>query len=230
MSTQPTKLPETRLVGFADLSADARGALAERGREKRWSRGEAVYDRLRPPQAVYAISEGLAGMVATTPNGYRRILYLFRPGEIAGAQTLMPDAPQAEHAVEAITPVAAVEIARRDLEKIGEHHPEVLIHVNRRFSQQIQELGQRLMAVMSVDVEVRLAQLLLDLSGRHSTDELVPLSWSLTHREMAQIVGASRPHVSTVLGEMEDDGILERLGQKGLRVRPARLEEIVRQP
>lgn len=213
-------------MGFADLSPEARRELASRGREKRWSRGEAVYSRFRPPEAVYSITEGLAGMVARTPNGYRRILYLFRPGEIAGAQTLVPDTPESEHEVEAITSVTALVIGRRDLEEIGENHPEVLVHLTRRFSEQIQELGQRLMAVMSVEVRVRLARLLLDLSGRDSTDDLVPLSWNLTHREMAEIVGASRPHVSSVLGELEDEGIVERLGQKGLLVRPARLAEI----
>lgn len=218
------------LAGFADLPPDARADLASRGRRRRWERGETIFGRSDPPQAVFAITEGLAGMVATTPNGYRRILYLYRPGEIAGARTLMPHAPEANHDLEAITPVEAVEIPRLDLEEMGERHPEILVGLNRQFSRQIQDLGRRLMGVMSVEVRVRLARVLLDLSidGPEAPDEMVSLSWQLTHRELAQIIGASRPHVSTLLGELEEEGIVERNGQRGLRVRPARLQEIVR--
>lgn len=220
----------TFLAGFADLPPDARDDLAARGRLRRWDRGETIYGRSDPREAVYAITEGLAGMVARTPNGYRRILHLYRPGDIAGARTLMPHVPEADHEVEAITPVAAVEILRPDLVEVGERHPEVLLHLNREFSRQIRDLAHRLVAVLSVEVRVRLARVLLDLSidGPDAPDEMVPLSWPLTHRELAQIVGASRPHVSTLLGELEEEGIVERMGQKGLRVRPARLREIVR--
>ncbi|MDX1661973.1 MAG: Crp/Fnr family transcriptional regulator [Gemmatimonadota bacterium] len=229
MSTQPTTPSPAILVGFTDLSPEARDALIARGRERRWVRGETVYSRFHPPAAVYSMTEGLAAMVAHTPNGYRRILSLFKPGDLAGARTLMPELPEADHGIVAITPVAALEISRRDLEEVGEDHPEVLIQVTRSFSQQIQDLGQRLMGVMSVEVRVRLARLLLDLSiaGTEADDEVVELSWDLTHREMAEIVGASRPHVSSVLGELEEEGSVERMGQEALRVRPARLQEIV---
>jgi CRP-like cAMP-binding protein len=63
-------------------------------------------------------------------------------------------------------------------------------------------------------------------NGDHPQD-LVPLSYPLTHEVMAQIVGASRPHTSTVLRDLEELGVVQRKSRRGLLVSPARLAEIV---
>jgi hypothetical protein len=44
---------------------------------------------------------------------------------------------------------------------------------------------------------------------------------------MGQIIGATRPHTTTVLKSLEKEGAVKRQGQKGLMVRPSRLGEIV---
>jgi DNA-binding GntR family transcriptional regulator len=55
----------------------------------------------------------------------------------------------------------------------------------------------------------------------------VPLAHRLTHETMAQMVGASRPHTSTVLRDLERDGAVQRRTSSGLLVRPLRLRQIV---
>jgi hypothetical protein len=76
---------------------------------------------------------------------------------------------------------------------------------------------------------VRLSQLLLDFAAPSNPDGngFVPLAYSLTHETMAQIVGASRPHTSTVLRDLELAGAVQRRSRRGLLIHPERLREIV---
>lgn len=58
-------------------------------------------------------------------------------------------------------------------------------------------------------------------------DGFRPLAYALTHETMAEIVGASRPHISSMIGEMEERGALRR-GRRGrLVVHPEALARLV---
>jgi DNA-binding transcriptional regulator GbsR (MarR family) len=45
---------------------------------------------------------------------------------------------------------------------------------------------------------------------------------------MAQIIGASRPHTSTVLRDLEEMGLVRRRSERGLLVRPEGMSRMVR--
>jgi CRP-like cAMP-binding protein len=127
-------------------------------------------------------------------------------------------------------PVRAIAVNKQDFLRVAEAHPELLMIVTREFSRRLTGLTSRMLAAMSEDVPVRLGQLLIDFAppGALHIDELVPLSYPLTHEAMAQIIGASRPHTSTVLRDLEEKGLVRRRSDRGLLVRPARLARMVR--
>jgi CRP-like cAMP-binding protein len=81
------------------------------------------------------------------------------------------------------------------------------------------------MAATSEDVVVRLCRLLLDFVDEASreSDDFVGLEHPLTHETMAAIIGASRPHTSSVLAELEVLNVVRRRGRK-LLVNPVGLK------
>jgi CRP-like cAMP-binding protein len=85
------------------------------------------------------------------------------------------------------------------------------------------------MAAMSEEVAVRLCRLLIDFvdDALRDSDDLVPLSHTLTHETMANIVGASRPHTSSVLAELEKRDVVRRR-RRDLLVRPSGLLSVIR--
>lgn len=217
---------------FDDLDVASRRDLAERARESTWSAGEPILTWYDPPEILVAVIEGLAKMSGITRNGRERILHVYRPGELIGSRTLLENPSESEFSVAALTDVRGAVLTRQTLLAVGERHPEIMLDVSRELSHRIAELNHRLMEVMAVEVEVRLARLLLDFADVERDEYgdfngFVPLSHPLTHRLMAQIVGASRPHVSAVLAEMEEEGGVKRRGARDLLVKPARLKEIV---
>jgi CRP-like cAMP-binding protein len=87
------------------------------------------------------------------------------------------------------------------------------------------------LAAMSNDATVRLAKLLLDFAADQDVGdgELVELKHPLTHETMAQMIGASRPHTTSLLGTLEQRRAIRRLKPRGLLVSPPRLKAILQQ-
>lgn len=211
-----------------EVPPDALDALASRAREVEYDEGERIVPLLTSVERIRVVTWGLAKLVGVSSNGVERIAYVFRPGDITGSRVLL-DSAEASYEIVAITPVEGVEIDKQDFLAAGRDHPEILLAITREFSRRLAELTRRVMSAMSEDVPVRLSQLLLDFSDPNGQpeDEYVPLMYPLTHETMAQIIGASRPHTSTVLGDLEEAGAVHRHGRKGLTVNVSRLREIV---
>lgn len=215
---------------LADAPPAALQDLARVARVVEYSAGDRVVPLIKPPQQVLIVLSGLMKLVGVSPNGVERIIYVFRPGDIMGSRVLLEESPEAAYEIVAMHAARAVVVNKQDFLKIADTHSELLMIVTREFSRRLTGLTSRMLAAMSEDVPVRLGQLLLNfaVSDSQSVEEFVPLTYPLTHEAMAQIIGASRPHTSTVLRDLEDMGLVRRRSDRGLLLRPSALERMVR--
>lgn len=214
-----------------DLPPPARDRLAGVAREVHFSPGQRMVSCLEHPRTLYIVQDGLAKMVGISEDGRERILHLFRSGDLTGWVALEKQT-EAGCDVIAISPVRALAIDRRDLLAVGRGEPSVLLAVAREVSRLFSTMADWMLALVSAEVPHRLSRLLLEMAddrtGRHSG--FVPLSHPLTHEQMAQAVGASRPHVSSVLRDLEKAGAVVRGRGRDLRVAPGRLAELLGLP
>lgn len=215
---------------LADAPPAALQDLARVARVVEYSAGDRVVPLIKPPQQVLIVLGGLMKLVGVSPNGVERIIYVFRPGDIMGSRVLLEESPEAAYEIVAMHAARAVVVNKQDFLNVADSHSELLMIVTREFSRRLTGLTSRMLAAMSEDVPVRLGQLLLDfaVSDPQSVEEFVPLTYPLTHEAMAQIIGASRPHTSTVLRDLEDMGLVRRRSDRGLLLRPSALERMVR--
>jgi CRP-like cAMP-binding protein len=215
---------------LADASPAALQDLARVARVVEYSAGDRVVPLIKPPQQVLLVLSGLMKLVGVSPNGVERIIYVFRAGDIIGSRVLLEESPEAAYEIVAMHAARAVVVNKLDFLNVADTHPELLMIVTREFSRRLTGLTSRMLAAMSEDVPVRLGQLLLDfaVSRPQSVEEFVPLTYPLTHEAMAQIIGASRPHTSTVLRDLEDMGLVRRRSDRGLLLRPSAFESMVR--
>jgi CRP-like cAMP-binding protein len=202
--------------------------LAQAAREVEYGAGDRIVPLIKPPQQLLFILEGLVKLVGVSVNGAERIVYVFRPGEITGSRVLLDVSLEAAYEIVAMQRVRAIAVSKHDFMRVAEDHPELLIAVTREFSRRLAGLASRMLAAMSDEVPVRLGQLLIDFAAAGEEEEFVPLSYPLTHEAMAQIIGASRPHTSTVLGDLEGRGLVRRRSERGLLVCPSRLGQMIR--
>jgi CRP/FNR family transcriptional regulator len=211
-----------------DLPSSARERLASVAREVRFANGQRIVSCFESPRTLYIIQEGLAKMVGISEDGRERILHLFHPGELAGWVALEKEA-DAGCDVIAVSPVQALAIDRRDLLAVGRGEPSVLLAVAREVSRLFSTMADWMLALVSAEVPQRLSRLLLELADDRTGPRagFVPLAHPLTHEQMAQAVGASRPHVSSVLRDLEEAGAVLRGRGRDLRVAPVRLAELL---
>jgi CRP-like cAMP-binding protein len=210
------------------LSEETRRALSEVAREVQFRKDERLIPLGQPPQRLLILTSGLAKLVGVSANGHERILYVYRPGDLIGPTVLLENFRH-DYEVAAMSPVRALAVSRRDLLMVSRRHPSIIVAVAQEVSRLLVAMTERVMAATSAEVPVRLSQLLLEFAHPNGSGagELVPLSHPLTHEVMAQIVGASRPHTSTVLRDLEELGAVQRKSRSGLLVCPSRLAAIV---
>jgi CRP/FNR family transcriptional regulator len=170
----------------------------------------------------------MAKMVGISEDGRERILHLFRPGELAGWVALEKNRETGCDII-AVSPVQALAIDRRDFLEVGRGEPSVLLAVTREVSRLFSNMADWMLALVSAEVPQRLSRLLLELAEDRTGPrfDFVPLAHPLTHEQMAQAVGASRPHVSSVLRDLEEAGAVRRGRGRDLKVAPARLAELL---
>jgi CRP-like cAMP-binding protein len=220
-----------RVPAVRELPRGAVEVLGGACRDAEFRSGDRIVPLFRAHPRLVFLLDGLARLSGISPNGVERIMYVYRPGDIVGSRFLQ-DTPEDGHEVIAMTKIRALTLEQSEFLRIGERHPEVLLAVTREFTLRLERVTSRYLGNMTSEVPVRLARLLLDFGGngdgdgRHATDGFVPLAHPITHQTMAQIVGASRPHVSSTLGQLEAAGALRRIPPRGLEVNPARLHEI----
>lgn len=215
---------------FRGLPETARAALTEAAREVKFNRHERLIPLGQPPERLLILTEGLAKVVGVSPDGHERILFIHRPGDPVGPTVLL-DNFEHDYEVVAMGPVRALAISRRDLLRVGRAHPAVLLALAREVSRLLVVMTERIMVATSAEVPIRLGRLLLEFADGDEDGGvepgLVPLSHPLTHEIMAQIVGASRPHTSTVLRDLEEAGAVRRRSDRGLLVSTGRLRQIL---
>lgn len=213
---------------LASLPPTAREALAASSREIEFEEDERLVPLGQPPQRLLVLVEGLVKLVGVSANGHERILYVHRPGEIVGPTVLL-DNFQHDYEAAAMCDGRALSLSKRDLLIVGRRHPAVIMALAKEVSRLLAVMTERMMATTSSEVPVRLSRLLLEFADRDGGEASrpVPLAYPLTHEVMAQIVGASRPHTSTVLRDLEEAGAVRRRSSRGLLVLPSRLREIV---
>ncbi len=203
--------------------------LAAKAHEVRYETGNHMVPLVDPPPNLGLILEGLGKLIGVNAEGEERIVYVYHPGEIYGEQLLIEDSGIEGYEVLALQPVRAVAFRIHDLLEVGHRHPAILVGVTRALSHRIDSMNDRLMACMSEDARIRLSQLLFDMAedAGAPSSRFVGLRHPLTHETMGQIIGASRPHITTLLRALEEEGAVKRQGQHGLLVRPSRLGEIL---
>jgi CRP/FNR family transcriptional regulator len=218
-----------RCPAFRSLSLEARRALARCCYEAEFLADQRIVPLTEPLQRIFIVDEGRAKLTGLTDSGVERILYVYHPGEVIGSRILLPDSPESPFEVVAMGRVRAAAFSKRDFMAVAREHPDVFASVTGILFGRLDRLARGMLAAMSSDATMRLAKLLLDFADDHGAlpGTFVSLKYPLTHETMAQMIGASRPHTTTLLRDLEERGLVRRLRPRGVLVAPSGLMKLI---
>jgi CRP/FNR family cyclic AMP-dependent transcriptional regulator len=137
------------------------------------------------------------------------------PGEYFGEVTL--DGGPRSASVMALEDTRCAVVKRGELLSLAEREPQFLLHVVRKLAHRVRALTENVRSLALMDVYGRVARLLLELA--EEKDGRLVITESLTHKEIASRVGASREMISRIFSDLSDGGYIRKEGSQLVIVR-----------
>ncbi|MFN8187724.1 MAG: Crp/Fnr family transcriptional regulator [Gaiellales bacterium] len=182
---------------------DLRRALSI-ARRRTFAKGEVVFHRGDPANALHLITKGRFAARATTPLGDTVLFRVMGSGDAFGELALLTADGIRSATVAALEPSQTLSIARADFEVLVAEHPDVRIVLTELLAASVRRLSERLLEALHVGAERRVLRRLLELADEEAEPVVL-----LTQDELAGLAGTSRETVNRVLGEERRRGTVE---------------------
>jgi CRP-like cAMP-binding protein len=170
-------------------------------------------DRIIPPKTVfikqgdladfvYFISEGTVRVYSITENGQERTRALQGSGTVIGEMALIDGVPRSAY-VASVQEVHALTLSREDFRKVITEQPSISLEILASLSKKLRDVNKQAENNLFLELKNRTWKTLQYLSSIFP-DKCITLS----HEEIATIVGSTRPRITEVLQSFERQGLI----------------------
>lgn len=193
-----------------------------------YPKGATLFVEGQAPRGVFILCSGRVKLSTSSVDGRTLIMRIAESGEILGLPATVTEKPY-ELTADVIEPTQANFISRQDFLNFLREHGEVGLRV----AQQLGETYHSAIAEMrtiglSHSVAEKLARFLLDLSADHDSGKgEIKVTLTLTHEEIAQMIGASRETVTRLFGDFKKKQLLQVKGSTLIIKDKAGLESLL---
>ena len=185
-------VPLFREVAESDLRA-----IAALVRERQFPKGSLILSEGDPGDALYFIVQGQVKVTVVAEDGREVILSVLGDGAFFGEMALLDDEPRSAHVI-SMADTTLLQLRREDFRARLHQAPELAISLLRELSRRLRPADSTIASLMLLDVNGRIARLLLELA-REDSPEATRITRRLTHAAIGQMVGASRETVSRTM-------------------------------
>ena len=211
---------------FCNLPPPAAQKLAAITSAATYPKGATLFVEGQSPRGVFVLCSGKVKLSTSSADGRSLILRISEPGEVLGLPATVTGKPY-ELTADVIEPTQANFISRADFLLFLREHGEAALRV----AQQLGETYHSAIAEMrtiglSHSAAEKLARFLLDLSANHD-EAKGEVKLTLTHEEIAQMIGASRETVTRLFADFKKKQLLQVKGSTVIIKNKAGLESVV---
>src|SRR5437588_4601428 len=178
-----------------------------------YPQGAVLFVEGQAPRGVYIICAGRVKLSTTSRDGKTLILRIAKGGEVLGLHATVSGKPY-ELTAETLMPCQLDFVKRDDFLRLLQHHADACLNAAQHLSQNCQTAYEMIRSLgLSHSVSEKLARLLLEwATDCETTQEGIRIKVSLTHEEIAQLIGTSRETVTRVLSEFRDKKLAQLRG------------------
>jgi CRP/FNR family transcriptional regulator, cyclic AMP receptor protein len=189
---------------FAGVPQEDVRRLLAIARRRTFGRGEVVFHRGDPANALHLIVEGRFAVAITTPLGETAMLGVRGPGEAFGDLALVSGGSSERSAtVSALEPGETRSVLRDDFARLRRDHPGVDAVLVAILAESVRRLSEQVTEAYYLPAEARVLRRLAELA------ELYGGTVPLTQEALAELAGTSRATVNRVLREQERQGRIQ---------------------
>jgi CRP/FNR family transcriptional regulator, cyclic AMP receptor protein len=188
---------------FEEVPAADVHALLTICSRRSFGRGEVVFHRGDPANALHLIVKGRFAVRITTPLGDTATLGVRGPGDAFGELALISESVERSATVQALEAAETRSVHRDDFERLRREHPSVDAILVALLAERVRRLSEQLTEAYYLSAEKRVQRRLADLA------ELYDGVVQLPQEALAELAGTSRATVNRVLRELENRGVVE---------------------
>ncbi len=193
------KVPLFGQLGPADLQR-----VLELARERAYPKNSVILFEDDPGDALYVVATGQVKVVLIGEDGREVILSVLGEGEFFGEMALIDDEPRSAHVI-AMEDSTLVVLRREDFTNILMQVPAIALALLKELSRRLRRVDEKVGSLVLLDVNGRVAQLLLELADEEGGERITR---RLTHHTIAQMIGSSRETVSRTMRDLVDKGLI----------------------
>jgi CRP-like cAMP-binding protein len=200
---------------FGRLDPKALQVLAEQTVRRSLDKGEILFRQGDGGESLYVVIEGLLKVSVSSGDGGDMVLTTLKPPDVFGELSLIDKGPRSASAV-AVEPTTLLALDRRALLDVMRRYPKPVDDLLRSLGALIRRLTDQAADLVFLDLNGRVAKLLVTLADREGSDSTGSISFDLhlTQSDLAEMVGGSRQSVNQILHAFERRGFLELHGRE----------------
>ncbi len=179
-------------------------ALAAACRDRSYPAGQVILQQDALGDSLYVLIDGQVKVVLIGEDGREVILSVLGAGAVFGEMSLLDDEPRSAHVI-SMTPCNVLTLHRLAFRERLYASPDLCMAVLAGLSKRLRRADERIRALSLLDVNGRVAHLLLQQAADAGSDTFPR---RLTHQTMAELIGASRETVSRTLRHLEERGVV----------------------
>jgi CRP/FNR family transcriptional regulator, cyclic AMP receptor protein len=198
---------EWRLL--ASLTPSEQRLVLARTHRHRYVKGETLFHEGDLAETIHLIQEGRVVSRRTTPQGDVVTYAVLGPGEAFGEMAMLADDHRRTSTIVAVEPVVTLTLRFDEFRQLCDQHPGVQALLVRILAQRVDRLSTHLIDALYLPADGRVLRALVDLCSQYAESaRSVPVTLPLTHVDVAELSGASRPTTNRFLRRLEQDGLV----------------------
>lgn len=178
---------------------------------KEFDKGETLFNEGAEITKCFVVKKGYVKVVSFNENGVPQVLWIAGSGDIVPAENFFVAKTATHFFYIALTNVAVYEVDKHILIADAKEDSDVMAGIARTLANYSDTLLARLHAVEQPNVRIKILYSLYDLATRLSAKDkvdLYALGLTLTHQDIADMVGASRETTSLELMKLRSQKLL----------------------
>lgn len=209
---------------FAKLQPNQLARLETCCRIGDFARGKLIYLPSDTSEGCFLLAAGRVRIFSVSPDGKQSIVAFIEPGDLFGELAIFESARRDEFA-EAAEKSTVVLIPGDTMRSLALENSALTFGITKLIGLRRRRIERRLRGLLFRSNRQRLIHLLLELAEQFGqrTAQGVQLSIKLSHQELSGVIGSTRESVTLLLGELQQEGLVQVARRRIELIAPDRL-------
>ena len=199
---------------FCDFDADLLKSFENLKYATVFPKGAVLFVEGQTPRGIFMLCTGRVKLTTCSSDGKALITRIAEGGEVLGLSATVSGRPYMATA-ETLLPCQVNFIKRADFLRFLKENGAACLRVSEHLSKSYHDVFDQVRSLgLSHTASEKLAKLLLDWCAKSGkeTEKGISLKLTLTHEEIAQIIGSSRETVTRLLGDFKSKQLIHVKG------------------